>query len=134
MATKHILDTHALIWHLEGNPLLGSAAKSIIDDPESELVLPVIALAEACYVVEKGRTGIPSVADLLQDVVSDPRVEVYPLVEQTVVASTSLTAIPEMHDRLITATALHIQQTGHTVKLITKDRNITAAGALAVVW
>ncbi|HEC34066.1 MAG TPA: twitching motility protein PilT, partial [Chloroflexi bacterium] len=52
MAHRHVLDTHALIWYLEGNPRLGQDAKRVMDDPRSELVLPVIALAEAAFIVE----------------------------------------------------------------------------------
>jgi len=29
MATKHIVDAHALIWYLEGNPRLGANAKTV---------------------------------------------------------------------------------------------------------
>jgi PIN domain nuclease of toxin-antitoxin system len=58
MATKHIVDTHALVWHLEGNPRLGSKAGTILADPSSELVLPMIALAEACWMVEHGKSTI----------------------------------------------------------------------------
>jgi len=47
MAHKYVLDTHTLVWYIEGNPRLGAAAKLVIDDPGSELVLSVIALAEA---------------------------------------------------------------------------------------
>ena len=47
MAHKYVLDTHVLVWHLEGNPRLGVKAKEIIEDPLSRLVLPIIALAEA---------------------------------------------------------------------------------------
>jgi PIN domain nuclease of toxin-antitoxin system len=47
MAHKYVLDTHALVWHLEGNPRLGPQAKKAIEDPLSNLVLPIIALAEA---------------------------------------------------------------------------------------
>ena len=74
MATKFIVDTHALIWHLEGRSSIGAAAKAIIDTPESELVLPIIALAEAVFIVDKGRTSIPSVSNLLDDVFGDPRI------------------------------------------------------------
>ena len=35
--------------------------------------------AEAAYIVEKRRTGIPSVRDLLDDVFGDLRIEIYPL-------------------------------------------------------
>ena len=45
MALKYVLDTHALIWYLEANPRLGAKAKVLLDDPTTELVLPLIALA-----------------------------------------------------------------------------------------
>ncbi len=54
MARKYILDTHALIWYLAGSARLGGAAKAVMDGPASEMVLPLIALAEAVYIVEKG--------------------------------------------------------------------------------
>jgi len=31
MAHKHVLDTHALVWYLEGNPRLGQDAKTVYD-------------------------------------------------------------------------------------------------------
>lgn len=55
MAIKYVVDTHALLWYLEGNPKLGNAAKAVLSDPASELVLPLIALAEAVFTVEKAR-------------------------------------------------------------------------------
>ena len=57
----YVVDTHALIWHVQNDPKLGAAAKAVLDDPVSELALPMIALAEACWIVEIGRTVIPSV-------------------------------------------------------------------------
>jgi PIN domain nuclease of toxin-antitoxin system len=42
MATKNIVDAHALVWYLEGNPRLGMQAKAVLDDPTSELILPDI--------------------------------------------------------------------------------------------
>jgi PIN domain nuclease of toxin-antitoxin system len=60
MASKFVLDAHALIWYLEGNRRLGTAAKIIVDDPASDLILPVIALAEAAHIISKGRTLIVS--------------------------------------------------------------------------
>ena len=134
MATKSIVDTHSLVWHLEGKPTLGKKAKAVIDSPQSELVLPIIALAEAVFIVEKGRTSIPSVADLLNDVFNDPRIEVYPLTFEILQVSLSLTAIPEMHDRLIVATGIYLQNLGVTVEIITKDNEIILAALLPVVW
>jgi len=134
MATKFIVDTHALVWHLEGKPALGRKAKAVIDSSHSELVLPVIALAEAVFIVGKGRTSIPSVSDLLNDVLNDPRIEIYPLTVEILQESLTLTAIPEMHDRLIVATGIYLQSLGETVKVITKDNDIILASLLPVVW
>lgn len=134
MATKFIVDTHALVWHLEGKPTLGKKAKAIIDSPHSKLVLPIIALAEAVFIVEKGRTSIPGVSDLLNDVLNDPRIEIYPLTFEILQESLTLTAIAEMHDRLIVATGIYLQNSGETVEIITKDNEIILASLLPVVW
>jgi len=134
MATKYILDTHALIWHLEGNKLLGSAAKSVIDDPASHLVLPAIALAEAIFIVEKGRSAIPRVADLLNDVRNDGRIEVYPLTAGILDECVHLTSIPEIHDRLIVATGVYFQSLGESVEILTKDNEIIVSKSLTICW
>jgi PIN domain nuclease of toxin-antitoxin system len=63
---KYIIDTHALIWFLEGNNKLGENAKKILGDPHSQLILPSIVLAEAIWIVEKGKTSIKSVMDVLR--------------------------------------------------------------------
>jgi hypothetical protein len=48
--------------------------------------------------------------------------------------SRSLPAISEIHDRLIVATSLHLQDQGYTVSLLTKDGTITRSGLVLVVW
>jgi len=134
MAVKYILDTHALIWYLEGNPRLGVRAKSLMDDPDSELVLPVIALAEAMFIVERGKTGIPHVQALLERVDGDARITVHPLDRAVLDRTLSLEAIPEMHDRQIAATALLLSEQGHTSFLLTKDSSILESYAVTTVW
>jgi len=108
--------------------------KAVIDDQDNDLVLPIIALAEATFVVERGRTGIPSASDLLVSVQSDPRIEVYPLSLAILQQSLRATAIPEMHDRLILATAMQLQGLGHTVLLLTKDALVARSGLVSIVW
>jgi PIN domain nuclease of toxin-antitoxin system len=46
MAEQFVVDAHALIWFLEANPKLGSAAQQALVDPSSRILLPAIALAE----------------------------------------------------------------------------------------
>ena len=96
MADEFVLDTHPLVWYLEGNPRLGHQAKAVIDDPTSVLILPVIALAEATYIIERGRTAIPSPRALLQAVYADARIDIAPLTAAIVEEATRLTIIPEM--------------------------------------
>ena len=136
MADKYILDTHALVWYLEGNSRLGRQAKATMTAAESEMVLPLIALAEAAFLIEKGRIGIPSISSLLADVRNDERIEILPLT--TAIFERSLTSeglrIPELHDRFIVSTGLHLQDLGHTVSILTRDEIITDSSILSVIW
>ncbi|MGF1601644.1 MAG: type II toxin-antitoxin system VapC family toxin [Thermosynechococcaceae cyanobacterium] len=131
---KYIVDTHALIWFLEGNPRLGAGAKTILSDAKSQLVLPAIALAEAIWIIGRGRTSIPSIEALLNAVKSDPRIVVYPLNQGVIEQSVTLSTIGEMHDRQIVATALLLQIQSEAVTLLTCDQNITASGLVSVIW
>lgn len=65
---------------------------------------------------------------------ADPRVVVLPL-DRTVLDKTlGMTAITEMHDRQIVATALCLADKGETVAVLTKDRNIQMSGLAPIVW
>lgn len=134
MASEYVLDAHTLVWFLEGNPRLGANARAAMQDPASVLYLPIIALAEACWVVDRGRTSIPSVSSLLADVDADPRLALIPLDRTILDISLTLTSINEMHDRQIAATALHLATAGSAVPLLTCDGNITASGIVPIVW
>lgn len=134
MANKHVVDTHALIWFLEGNPKLGQAAERVLSDPNAELVLPTIALAEAIDIIAKGRTSLPDVNALLSDVLSDSRIELSPLTLEILQQSLAATAVPEMHDRLITATTLWLETQGHQATLLTMDPKIITAALVRTMW
>ncbi|MDZ4873652.1 MAG: hypothetical protein CLLPBCKN_003048 [Chroococcidiopsis cubana SAG 39.79] len=134
MVMKYVVDTHALIWFLEGNPRIGTNAKIILSESTSQLILPAIVLAEAAWIVERGRTSIPSVRDLLNAVETDARVSIYPVDKTVVKQSVSLTTIGEMHDRQIVATTLVLASQNEIVALLTCDRNITASGLVKIIW
>jgi PIN domain nuclease of toxin-antitoxin system len=134
MTVKYVVDTHALIWFLEGNSRLGKSARAILSNIDSRLVLPAIALAEAAWIVERGRTTIPSVEALLNAIAGDLRISVYPLDQAVVECSTVLFAVNKMHDRQIVATALVLQSQSEEVVLLTCDQNITASKLVPIVW
>lgn len=133
-AIEFVLDAHPLVWYLEGNPRLGRRAKSIMDARDSAFILPIIALAEAAFVVERGRTRIPSVQTLVGRVEADQRIRIVPLTMDVLRESFGLLAIPEMHDPLIVATARLLQARGRSVTLISRDETIVASRLIATVW
>lgn len=136
MATSFVVDTHALLWFLEGNRQLGSRARSTLSALESHLVLPVIVLAEADVILGHGRTKVPSITHLIETLAKDRRFEFFPLTIDIFKRTLSPEAarVPELHDRLIAATALHLQDLGMDVALITRDDSLTKADIVPIVW
>lgn len=116
-----MIDTHALIWFLEGNSRLGANANAVLSNPDSQLFIPAITLAEAVWIVERGKTSIPSTKNLLLAVEADPRIIIYPLDKDVIETTISLSTINEMHDRQIAATALVLASKGEKVELLTCD-------------
>jgi len=75
---RYVLDTHALVWHLTNDPRLGSRARDILDDEDSQLVVPTIVLAEAKYIADRKRVPV-SFDEILGSVIGDSRCVVFPL-------------------------------------------------------
>jgi PIN domain nuclease of toxin-antitoxin system len=136
MANSFILDTHALLWYLEGNKRLGGQARKSIAAPDSHLIIPIIALAEASVIIDQRRTKVPSIAHLLESLARDPRFDIYPLTLDIFKRSllSDLGRVPELHDRLIAATGLFLHDNGYEIGLITTDQSLTEARLLPVIW
>jgi hypothetical protein len=86
------------------------------------------------YIVAKGRTAIPTVPDLLNDVMSDDRIEILPLTLSILHQSLRANAVPEMHDRLIVAATLYLEGLGHTATILTKDTEISTFALVRTLW
>jgi PIN domain nuclease of toxin-antitoxin system len=131
---KALADTHAAIWYLWQPEKLSEAALAVMDASASSgerIGIAAITLCEIIFLVERGRIRSDAF-DLLLDAVRAPDglFEEVPL--NSAIASLMRTiprsAVPEMPDRIIAATAL-----SRNVPLITKDRAITACG-IPTVW
>jgi hypothetical protein len=114
---------------------LGRNAKAILDDPNVHLILPAIVLAEALFILEvrpqRHKIGIN---DLLRRLEADPRIDFANATHALVLKTLDCTAIPEMHDRQIIATALLAQSLGAQVVVLTKDQLIRTSGLVATLW
>lgn len=127
----HVLDTHPLVWHLEGNERLSPKARAVLTDPNAELVIPTIVLAEVWYLhhCSKIRT---SPSDLRARILSASNCSVYPLDEAV------LELFPaglDIHDAIIVATArVYRDVLRQPVRLITRDRPIAESGLIETLW
>ena len=131
----YVVDTHALLWFLIGSARLGAGTRKALEDPEQPFVLPATALAEACWIVERGR--IPTIAGPAQVIAAldaDDRFTIAPLDRRVVERANGLTAIGEMHDRQIAATALLRIDRGERTALLTCDNDIAASEVVPIHW
>ncbi len=127
----YVVDTHALIWFLEGNARLSETAKSALSDPDSQIVIPTIVIAEAAYHHARNHTSV-SVQRILDEIASAENCTVYPLDEHI---AAQVSGDLELHDSIIVYTAIAYSEVmGQDVALITKDKRITESGLVPVIW
>ena len=129
-----VIDAHGLIWYLEDSPRLGSAAREALDAcdrGEITVYVPTICLVEIIYLQEKRR--IPDDLKALLDVELHAGTSGLALIALTpeiagAVARVPRDEVPDMPDRIIAATALHMD-----LPLITRDRRIQLAD-VDTIW
>ena len=127
---SHLLDTHALLWWLDGDPQLSVAARAAIADKQLKVH---VSAATVWEITSKARIGklqhlLPVARNLLR-VLADEDFELLPI---TVEHSFRAGWLPGTHkdpfDRILAAQAI-IEGLG----LVTSDQHMAAFGA-KVVW
>ena len=134
MSVAAAADTHTVIWHFYNDPRLSPTAVRLIERELSvgnKIALSAISLAEVVYLVEKARIP-PDAFQRLVTALERPDsgwLEV-PFGREVAhkVLQVSRTDIPDMPDRIIAATALHLG-----VPLITRDENIRES-SVPTIW
>lgn len=137
---RYIIDAHALIKYVAGDTSLGKTARAAMEDPNSELVIPAIALAEAQQAASnpnKRHNTRLDLAQLRSGILADERFSVFPLDWDLVDAGHDLyltDLFGDMHDAQIVATALHLETRDHPVQVVTRDQKMTASGRVRICW
>lgn len=128
---SYVTDTHSLLWYLYDVPRLAvgaSTAFEAVSRGNSTLLIPAIVLAEIVYIVERRFPNL-SVGDVLDRIAESDNFRVLPFDLAAARAMLVLNNIPEMHDRIIVATAYTLG-----VPLITRDSTIRSANVVECVW
>jgi len=127
----YVADTHALLWYLGGSPMLGVAARAAFDDAAngtSQVSVPASALAELVSLAEK-RRGVIDLTRIVATLRSASGFHLTSLSPEVALRTQFLTALPDIHDRLIVAEALENNAT-----LITRDQLINVSHLVPTVW
>jgi len=129
-----VVDTHAAVWYLLNSQRLSPSAGAALDaatqggDP---VYVASISLVEVVYLVEKGR--LPGFAlERLSNALADPASGFVTAPLDLAVAQAlrriPRDVVPDMPDRIIAATALHLD-----LPLVTRDSDIQKT-AVKTIW
>ncbi|HEX8287645.1 MAG TPA: type II toxin-antitoxin system VapC family toxin [Pyrinomonadaceae bacterium] len=129
-----VIDTHAVIWYFADATQLSKPAETAIENAEANGIIFVsaIAIIELLYLIEKGK--IPrDILDLLRYALDDSTTA-FRLIEISreiadQVENIPRPTVPDMPDRIISATALHLN-----LPLVTKDNKIQALQNIQTIW
>jgi len=131
---RAVADTHAVIWYIFADARLSITARTTIAQIAADgdrVAFASITLAEIVYLSEKGRIATTTLAHLLEVIDSKNAVLVEVPFDRHIAQALCLvdrTQIPDLPDRIIAATALHLG-----VPLISRDRKIQLS-SVNTIW
>ena len=129
-----IADTHALIWYLLDSPRLSDSASAQFEACHTGGVrvgVASISIVEIVYLMDKGRIPAQTIPLLQEGLERQPSLlEIVPLTQSIAMAVRQVPReqVPDLPDRVIAATALHL-----AVPLISRDRRIQLSN-VTTVW
>lgn len=128
---KFLADTVAIIRHLRQHPALGRQATRILDDADASqhhIYLSAISLMEVLYLAEAKRIDVP-LNKLVDYVQSSVNYTIVPVDTDIVQTAVGIDDVPELHDRIIVATAKYLD-----VPILSSDGTITASKHVKTIW
>lgn len=126
--TIYVLDTHVLIWYFTGSKRLKTGIKEKIDEVRNRrghLLVPTIVLAEALAIAEKGKIKF-DFKGMYQLIRNKKEFETVGFGSE-ILEEVMKIKIPEIHDRIIVATAKF-----YRAGILTKDKIILKSGEVEI--
>jgi len=130
MKDSYVADTMAVVLRLEKR-MLSVQVKEVFAGAEAgdaDLLIPAMVLAEIGYLSERKRIDT-SLKAVMSYVEKWDCVSIEPMTSQVILKAFQISDIPELHDRIIAATASCLN-----APLITNDPVIAASKFLITVW
>ncbi len=124
------LDTVGLVLHLEKRRM-GTDAQTILQQAEANeatIFIPAMVLAEIVYLAEKKRIGL-TFKQTFAYLNTQPNFVESPLDQDVIRTAHQIKDIPELHDRLIAASA---RANAHP--LLTNDSTIQNSAFVTTIW
>ncbi|MBM2816241.1 MAG: PilT protein domain protein [Ignavibacteria bacterium] len=126
---KIILDTHALIWDLEGNSKLSSIAKDTIENLDNNILLSIASLWEMSIKIKLNKLTLKIPLTELKSHLNQKKIEILPIVfEDIIVNSTLENHHNDPFDRIIIS-----QSINNYFPVITNDKNFKKYG-VDIIW
>jgi PIN domain nuclease of toxin-antitoxin system len=129
-----VADTHALLWYIDSDVRLSAIAKQAMDTAYhvgDQIAISSITLVEMVYLIEKGRIRVEVFSRVARGLAEPDSLFVEIPVDLAIARALSkvnVTQIPDMPDRIIAATAVHLN-----VPLISRDGKIQVSG-INTIW
>lgn len=128
---NYLADTVAIVRHLRQHPALGREAARILretDAGEHRIYISAITLMEVLYLAEAGRIAVP-LSELVSVISASRNYDIVPVHTDVVLAAIAVDDVPELHDRILVATAHYL-----SVPILTGDHVITASRHAQAIW
>ncbi|MBI5676154.1 MAG: PIN domain-containing protein [Nitrospirae bacterium] len=126
-----VADTHALLWWFSNSSRISPMASEIFEECENGehiIFVPSIVIAEALSIFDKKRISF-DFKTLFKKINDSDNFRIIALDYSILKKMVSLKDIPELHDKIIVATAKYLN-----LPIVTKDETLQNISAIETIW
>lgn len=128
---EYLADTVAIVRHLRSHPSLGDQAARILEEADlgqHHIYISAITLMEVLYLSEAKRIDV-RLQELVRHISQSTNYTVVPVDADVILAAIGIDDVPELHDRILVATARYLQ-----VPILTGDQVIARSKHVRTIW